>query len=146
MTKDVLVKVRGKQIGLEDEDEIEIINVGAYYERNGKKYIRYEEFQEEQGSVLNMIKLDGQGVEITKKGSVGVQLIFRENEKVNSCYETPFGNMMMGIYTNSVSWTESEELIEVNLSYVIEMNGEFLSDAEVYIRVEPRDVGKIKLV
>lgn len=146
MTKDVLVKVRGKQIGLEDEDEIEIINVGSYYERNGKKFIRYEEFQEEQGSVLNMIKLDGSSVEITKKGSVGVQLIFRQGEKVNSCYETPFGNMMMGIYTNSVSWTESEELIEVNLSYIIEMNGEFLSDAEVYIRVEPQDVGKLQLV
>ncbi len=146
MTKDVLVKVRGKQIGLEDEDEIEIINVGSYYERNGKKFIRYEEFQEEQGSVLNMIKLDGKSVEITKKGSVGVQMIFRQGEKVNSCYETPFGNMMMGIYTNSVSWTESEELIEVNLSYIIEMNGEFLSDAEVYIRVEPQDVGKLKLM
>ncbi|MDD6572279.1 MAG: DUF1934 domain-containing protein [Thermoflexaceae bacterium] len=147
MTKDVLVTVRGKQIGNNYEDEIEIINRGNCYERNGKTYIRYEEQQEESDAVIqNMIKIGSDGIEITKKGSVGAQMIFRENEKINSCYETPYGMMMMAIYTNRIQCSIEPEKIEINVLYSIEMNGELLSDADVYIKVEPLGMEQIKLM
>ena len=147
MTNDVIVTVRGIQIGLESEDDIEVISPGKYYERNGKRYIRYEEQQEDMsGTVINIIKIGPEGVEVTKKGLVGVQMVFREKEKVNTCYETPYGVMMVTIYTHHVQYTVSEELIEVNLSYNIEMNGETLSDAKVYIKVAPRTDESLRLV
>lgn len=147
MTNDVIVTVRGIQIGLESEDDIEVISPGKYYERNNKRYIRYEEQQEDMsGTVINTIKIGPEGVEIVKKGLVGAQMVFREKEKINTCYETPYGIMMVTIYTNHVQYTVSEELIEVNLSYNIEMNGEALSDARVYIKVEPRTDDGIRLM
>lgn len=147
MTKDVLVTVKGKQIANDHEDEIEVINVGTYHERNGKIYIRYEEQVEgTDASVLNMIKIDGEGIEITKKGSVGAQMIFRENEKINSCYDTPYGMLMMAIYTNQIQCNIEQDKIEINVLYSIEMNGELLSDADVYIKVESRGVNELNLV
>lgn len=147
MTKDVLVTVKGKQIANDHEDEIEVINVGTYHERNGKIYIRYEEQVEgTDASVLNMIKIDGEGIEITKKGSVGAQMIFRENEKINSCYDTPYGMLMMAIYTNQIQCNMEQDKIEINVLYSIEMNGELLSDADVYIKVESRGVNELNLV
>lgn len=147
MTNDVIVTVRGKQIGLESEDVIEVISPGKYYERNNRLYIRYEEQQEDMsGTIINTIKIGQDGVEIVKKGIVGAQMIFRENEKVNTCYETPYGMMMVAIYTEHVQHSVSEELIEVNLSYKIDMNGETLTDATVYIKVEPRTDRNIRLL
>lgn len=147
MTKDVLVTVRGKQIGADYEDEIEIINRGSCHERNGRTYIRYEERQEEDHSVIqNMIKIGNDGIEITKKGSVGAQMIFRENERINSCYETPYGVMMMTIYTDRIQCSMEPEKIEINVLYSIEMNGELLSDADVYIKVEPLGIRQVKLM
>lgn len=147
MTKDVIVTVRGRQIGGEQEEDIEIINVGNYYERNGKTYIKYEERQEETGEVIsNMLKIGKDGIELTKKGTIGAQMVFRENEKINSCYETPYGMVMMAIYTNSIQCNQQPDLIEVNISYTIEVNGELLSEADVYIKVESRGLQSVKLV
>ena len=146
MTKDVLVTVKGRQIGLDGEDDIEVINVGTYAQKNGKIYIRYDERDEHNAAAIkNQIKIDGRKVEIMKKGSVGAQMFFEENEKINSCYETPFGNLMMAIYTKSVDCKMDENLIELNINYTIEINGEHLSDADVYIKVEPRGGSSIKL-
>jgi len=147
MTNDVIVTVRGKQIGLESEDVIEVISPGKYYERNNRLYIRYEEQQEDMsGTIINTIKIGQDGVEIIKKGVVGAQMIFRENEKINTCYETPYGMMMVAIYTEHVQHSVSDELIEVNLSYKIDMNGEMLTDAAVYIKVEPRTDMNVRLL
>lgn len=147
MTKDVIVTVHGRQMGAEQEDDIEVINIGTYYERNGKTYIKYDECQEETGEVIsNMLKIGADGIELTKKGTIGAQMVFRENQKINSYYETPYGMMMMTIYTNSIQCVQEPELIEVRISYTIEMNGELLSEADVYIKVEPRDGQNIKLV
>lgn len=147
MINDVIVTVKGVQLGMEHSDEIEVINVGRYNERNGKIYIRYDEQQPDVGGIIsNMIKIDGKQVEITKKGAVGAQMIFREGEKINSCYETPYGMLMMGIYTNEVQCTISEMCIELKLSYSIEMNGQLMSDANVHIRVEPQGSGSFHLV
>lgn len=147
MTKDVLVTVVGTQISEEQEDTIEILNVGNYYERNGKKYIKYDETQEETGEVIsNLIKIGPEGIELTKKGSVGAQMIFRENEKVNSCYDTPYGTLMMGIYTNKILCHVEEELIEIKVNYEIELNGELLSNARVHIKVVPKNPDGIKLI
>ena len=118
MTNDVIVTVKGVQIGLESEDDIEVISPGKYYERNEKLFIRYEEQQEDMtGTIINIIKIGPEGVEIIKKGLIGAQMVFREKESINTCYETPYGMMMVTIYTDRVQYTVNEELIEVNLSY-----------------------------
>ena len=54
MTKDILLKIQGmhfgEQIGeekdLEEEEPIEVITAGNYYNKNGKHYIKYEEIME----------------------------------------------------------------------------------------------------
>ncbi len=43
MNKDVLVKVRGIQGSLVEDDTIEMITTGLYFEKNGKTYIKYED-------------------------------------------------------------------------------------------------------
>ena len=47
MTKDVLLSIKGLQIGEnEQNDTIEVISPGDYYFRNGKHFFMYEEVME----------------------------------------------------------------------------------------------------
>lgn len=149
MTTDVIVTVKGKQISPQDAqaDDIEIISVGTYHERNGKKYIRYEEQHTEiPEKVTTLIKYDSKNVEITKKGSIGTQMKFLENERIQTCYETPFGMIMMVIYTKFICVEEEEDKIEISISYELEANGEHMTDADVSITVTPRGTKTIKLI
>lgn len=50
MTKDILVRVRGVQTIGEEEDTVEMITPGTYYEKNGKQYFIYDESLDETGS------------------------------------------------------------------------------------------------
>ena len=49
MTKDILVRVRGVQTIGEEEDTVEMITPGTYYEKNGKQYFIYDESLDETG-------------------------------------------------------------------------------------------------
>ena len=78
MTKDVLLSIKGLQIGEnEQNDTIEVISPGDYYFRNGKHFFMYEEVMEGQKeSTRNMIKVRDNYMELTKKGAVNVHMIF----------------------------------------------------------------------
>mgnify|MGYP000007646541 CR=1 FL=1 len=83
MTKDVLLSIKGLQIGEnEQNDTIEVISPGDYYFRNGKHFFMYEEVMEGQKeSTRNMIKVRDNYMELTKKGAVNVHMIFEKNKK-----------------------------------------------------------------
>ena len=47
MTKDVMISIRGLQfMEGEDGDNIETVQQGEYYERNGARYLLYDEYME----------------------------------------------------------------------------------------------------
>lgn len=46
MTKDILINISGLQMDVDPNDPIEMMTTGAYYLRNGKHYILYEELSE----------------------------------------------------------------------------------------------------
>ena len=58
MTKDVWISIRGLQFeGAEDAEEIEVLQKGQYYKRNGTNYLIYEEPVEGSSAIIkNTIK------------------------------------------------------------------------------------------
>ena len=58
MTKDVLIAIKGMQFeGATDPEEIEVIQRGQYYERNGSHYLLYDEPVEGSSDIIkNRIK------------------------------------------------------------------------------------------
>ena len=78
MTKDVLLSISGLHqdvTGIEAQGDepgnepIEVIAPANYYEKNGKHYVLYEEVNEGfEGSTKNIIKMQENCIDITKKG------------------------------------------------------------------------------
>ena len=85
MTKDILVSVSGIQFEIEPNEPVELITTGAYYNKNGKHYILYEEADMEDGLTKNRIKIAPNKIELVKSGATNAQMIFEEG-KTNMTY------------------------------------------------------------
>ena len=54
-------------------------------------------------------------------------------------YNTPYGDLMLGITTHKIRIKEEEQLLELSLQYAIDMNYQHVSECELSVRVEPVD-------
>ncbi len=148
MTKDILVSIRGLQIssGQEENEPVEVITAGDYYKKNNKHYVIYDELVEGfEGVTKNVIKVHEDCVDITKKGIMNVHMVFEKNKKNVTCYETPFGNMMLGINASDIQITEEEDAISVDVKYALELNYEHLADCSIRMAIQSREGGKFHI-
>ena len=142
MTKDVLVTISGLQIMsmAEDSEQVEVITAGDYYKKNNKHYVIYDEVTEGfDGTTKNIIKLQEDCVDITKRGITNVHMVFEKNKKNITCYQTPFGNLMLGIDAKNISIKEDEHDISVNVEYALELNYEHIADCTVKMAIQSKE-------
>lgn len=143
MTEEVLVRVTGIQSSPEEsqtsEEPISIVTSGRFYTENGERYVQYEEIYEEaEMSAVNTVKLHPEVLEVNKSGAINVQMIFQENRKNMSMYGTPFGEIEMGISTTSYTMHETDDRIDLDVKYALEMNGEHAVDCELKLEIMAR--------
>ena len=147
MTEDVLISVKGLHaLDTADEEEVEVFSAGKYYFKNGKHYIFYDEMVEDTGTVVkNRITLKDGRMEVKKTGPFHSQLVFEEERKNNSWYNTPFGQLMAGIEVQSMRIKEEEKLLEIRVDYELEINYEKMAECQIQIKVMAKDSGVFKL-
>lgn len=143
MTKEVLLSIRGLQFeGANDANDLETITAAEYYKKNDSHYVIYEEATEGfQDTTKNIIKWNGETLELTKRGLVNVHMIFEEKKKNMTDYRTPFGSILIGIDTKQIQVAESEEDISVDVDYVLGVNYEYLADCKISMHVRAKDCG-----
>lgn len=141
MKKDVLISVKGLQFGNDvDEDMVEIITSGSYYKKNNKHYLMYDEVTEGfDGATKNLVKFDDTTLDLTKSGVTNVHMVFEEKKKNITNYITPYGNILIGIDAQKVDVAESEENIQIQIDYALEVNYEFLADCKIMMDIKPKD-------
>lgn len=136
MTKDVLITIRGSQLMNGENDDIEMIVKGTYYQKNRKHYLIYEEVLDGfKGVVKNVIKIQPDSVDIIKTGVTNVHMTFERNKKHLTCYATPLGGMMIGLNTREISVAEEEEEIAIRIQYSLDINYEHVSDCSIAVDV-----------
>ena len=140
MTEEVLVRVTGIQTAAGEpqaaEEPISIVTPGRFYTEDGNRYVSYEEVYEEAGmSAVNTVKLHPEVLEVNKSGAINVQMVFQESRKNMSMYGTPFGEIEMGISTTSYTMSETENKIDLDVKYALEMNGEHAADCELKLEI-----------
>ena len=141
-TIEVLLTLLGVQFDQreEDSDKIEMVTVGDYYKKNDRHYVVYEEVTEGfERATKNRLKFGGQMVELTRHGMVNVHMVFQENKKNLSNYNTPFGQILVGIDTKRITIDEKEDNIVVDVDYALDINYEFLSDCHIKIDIRSKE-------
>ena len=148
MTKDILLRISGVQFpgGAEemDQEQLEMITSGSYFEKNGKRYIRYDEVQEGQEDVVrNLLKIEDNSLELTRRGFTSVHMVFEKDKKNESYYDTPFGSLLVGVSATHVNVQQEEDSLEVKVKYALEINYEFVADCSISIHASSRQTAYI---
>lgn len=139
MTKEVLVSISGLQFEVDEDEAVEVITAGEYFNRNGKHFILFDELSEEENGVTkNTIKISDKQVDIMKKGINNVHMVFEENKQNMTYYNTPFGDLMIQISTTSISVKEEENEMLVQIKYDLNVNYSYVSECLIQIKIQGR--------
>lgn len=148
MTKEVLVTISGLQFAAEEEENepMELITTANYYKKNGKHYILYDEVMEGfDGVTKNIIKVNEESMDVTKKGVTNTHMMFEKNKKNLTYYYTPFGNLLIGIDAREVNVEESEDNINIKVNYNLEVNYEHLADCCITMNIKSKEARDFKI-
>ncbi len=151
MTKDVLVSISGMHMQIlpelteEENETIETVTPATYYYKNRKHYILYDEVTEGEAKVTkNKIKISDEGsIEVVKKGVSNTHMIFKRNEKNLTYYQTPFGQLLVGVNTKKLDINTEEEKIEVYIEYELEVNHEPMAECEIKIGIYSKGTASV---
>lgn len=154
MTKDVLVSISGLHLDImadlpEDENEvIEVVTPASYYCKNGKHYVIYDEVAEGiSGVTKNKIKITGtDSLEIMKTGISNTHMVFEKNKKNLTYYQTPYGQMLVGVNTKNMEVTVTEKKIDIRVDYELDVNHEPLADCKIKMNITPKTGGDFSVL
>lgn len=142
MTKDVLISLCTVQsnLGETQEDRTQTIISGNYYEKNGRHYILYDEVMEGiSKAVKTKVKISEDMLEIIRSGPISVRMLFEENKKNVTSYNTPYGNILLGISTKKINVIVQPGIIEVDVDYTLDADGGHLSDCSMNMKIQSKN-------
>lgn len=133
--------------GDEDNEAIEVITPASYYLKNGKHYILYDEVVEGfPGVIKNKIKITGDSaLEIMKSGITNAHMVFEKGKMNVTYYDTPYGQIHVGIHTREMEVEVREDLITVEVDYGLDVNHEALADCRISMSIRPKQAAETAL-
>ena len=137
MDKNVWVSVAGIQYGSNPEgDKIEIITPGSYSKKKDKHFLTYDEVAEDgDGVTKNEVSFGKDMFSITKSGFTNVEMIFEKNKRNMTNYITPYGSLLVGIDTDRIDIRESDDSINIDIDYALDINYEHLADCKIKMEI-----------
>lgn len=147
MNKEVLIRISGLQMmDQNDDDTIEVITAGDYYQKNGKHYIIYDEIMEGfEGNVRNTLKISPGVLDVRKNGVANAHMLFEQDKKSMTRYATPMGELLVGISTNQVTLEEAEDALKLKVDYSLDINYEHVSECNIILDVCSKDKATLRL-
>ena len=77
-------------------------------------------------------------LEIIKSGISNFHMVF-EKDKINMTqYETPYGELLVGVYTRDMKMDIQENEIDIHILYDLDINGEKVADSEITMSVRAK--------
>ncbi len=138
MKKEVLLNITGVQ-GIDDNKEtVEFSTVGTMETDLTGTHFYYDESQIlKAGSIKTALNILNDGsVILERSGDLNTRLVLEKNKRNNCHYNTPFGDMMIGIYCNQLDIDLNGNTGRVFMDYSIDSNFKEISKNEVTINIK----------
>lgn len=120
-----LITINGFQqtVGDTESENIELTTEGTFEFENGLYYIDYDESEATglDGCHTN-IEIGMDYVSLQRTGAITTDMLYIEGKKTYSMYNTPFGQMMVGIYTKKLNIDIDEKGGSINIAYSLDLN------------------------
>ncbi len=123
----------------QEKDAVETVQPAQYFKRNDSHYLLYEEQMEGLDiPCRSRIKFREHLLELTRQGTSETHMIFEENKRHMIPYNTPYGQLLLGVETGKVLVEEQEDQIHVTVEYTLDHEGEFLSESCLKIHIREK--------
>lgn len=138
MENNVIINMKSIQSVYDEKTETELITQGNFHVEKDTFYISYEDSEATgfKGSVTEISVTGSRYASIIRKGTTNSDLIIEIGKKHHCRYETPYGSMNIGIYTNSIKNRLSEEGGSLYMKYTIDIDSSYMSDNEIILNVK----------
>jgi uncharacterized beta-barrel protein YwiB (DUF1934 family) len=136
MGTSVMIKVTGSQMGLDGQDRcIEMITTGILTQKGQMYELEYEESElSGMEGTTTKIQFEREFVSLERIGEYPSQMVFAKGKKYVNFFTTPFGHMEMGIYPTYVNTKMSDEEGNINLSYLMDIEGKVQSSNRLLVK------------
>lgn len=138
MKKDVLITIKGLQnYEDQDEDSIELVTKGTYYQKDEDYYIVYKESElTGLGETTTTVKIEPNRVTVIRFGDTQSHMIFEEGEKHVSYYDTGAGALTIGISTKQIRKAVNSFSATLMIDYTMEVNNSMVGENAFNISVK----------
>lgn len=136
--KEAVISIKGTQFVDGQSDATELSVVGTLKKTDKGFVIEYDDYESVTGG-KTVIALGDGALLMTRYGDITTEMYFKEGERSNSEYSTPYGNMTVGIYTVQLAYVEGENAVTVLLEYNIDFNSDFAARNILEISVNIKD-------
>lgn len=144
MEEKYIITVVGKQTVDGESDKIEVFTAGDMTIEGDKITITYPEYPEEKGSALSAqttettVTLENGVLSIDRQGEMSSHLILEKGKRHECLYQTPMGQMFIGIFTDEIKTDLNERGGEITAAYQLDFNRTVVSYNEFYISVKEK--------
>lgn len=141
MNREVELVLSGLHASGQDPESsaVETAQSAQYFKRNDSHYLLYEEQMEGfDAPCKSRIKFRDHLLELTRQGASEMHMIFEENKRHMIPYNTPCGQLLLGIETGKVLVEELEDQIHVTVEYTLDHEGEPLSESCLKIHIREK--------
>ena len=136
MRKNVIMTVVGcvKNEGL-PEDVVKLFTTGYLSGEDDCWKLKYTETDPETSERSHVtLQMEKNSVSMSRDGFGRTLMQFTPGRRFEGMYQTPFGDMSIGIFPNQVSYRVDSEKGEIDLSYRLDIQGQYSGERELHIR------------
>lgn len=138
MEREVLINLTSINTVDSEKNKTELSTSGIFRQlENGAFEICYEESEVTgfKGSTTFLIINGDNLVTLKRVGTAPSNLVLETNKKHHCHYGTPYGDFTMGILTHCIDNKINTDGGELYLKYTVDINSSFVSDNEIYIKI-----------
>jgi len=122
--KKVMISIKGLPVFSANEDDaFELMTDGEYGQKDGISTFSYiESTLTGQDGLLTTFDVEQDRVVLKRGDGLSGDMIFSESQKHHFLYDTPFGSVMLGIDTHSITKNMSDDGGNLEIRYDIEVD------------------------
>lgn len=134
------ITVVGEQTVDGEKDKIEVITEGDMTVTDGKVVITYPEYTQDTPAQKTdtTVTYENGVLSIDRQGEMSSHLILEQGVRHECLYNTPMGQMFIGIFTDSIKNDLDENGGTINAAYQLDFNRTVVSYNEFHISVKAK--------
>lgn len=136
MKKKAIISVSSKQKS-DENDVIEVVTPGDFYEKDGLYYAVYKETEiSGMEGTTTTLKISNDKFSIIRIGSTSAKMEFDKKAKSVSMYNTPYGTLELRIETKNLSVDVGEKGGDIQVNYNLSVSGQMPHNTELKINIK----------